>query len=192
MGKHPHPLKSLRAIALEHGTTGQPDLASMALELGRVVHRDASALATGLARLCAPRHGLRRWLLAERSKPAINVLVMAWPANHRTPVHDHAGLWGLEMTLIGALEVESFARDPISGDLRMRGRDWLGPGDGTWFEGEQNHVHRCRNLSKQATALTLHVYGGELAEYFAYEQVEPTGPWMARPRRSAIAGRLTY
>jgi hypothetical protein len=192
MGKHPHPLKTLRTIALEHGTTGQPDLASMALELGRVVHRDVSALASGPATLSGQQHGLQRWLLAERSKPAINVLVMASPASQRTPVHDHAGLWGLEMTPVGALEVESFTREPVSGDLHVHGRDWLGPGDGTWLEGAQHHVHRCRNLSKQATALTLHVYGGELAEYFGYEQVEPAGPWLARPQRSAVSGRLPY
>lgn len=188
MGKHPHPLKTLRTIALEHGTTGQPDLASMALEPGRVVH--PATLATGLVRLSGHPRGLRRWRLAGRSKPAINV--MAWPARYRTPVHDHARLWGLQMTLVGALEAESFTRQPISGDLRMRGRDWLGPGDGTWFEGEQQHVHCCRNLSKQDTALSLHVYGGELAEYFACVQVEPAGTWMTRPQRSAIAGRLTY
>src|SRR6185312_15444288 len=65
---------------------------------------------------------------------------------------------GLELTLVGALEVQSWSRDPASGDLRALGRDWLGPADGTWFEGDQNHVHRCRNLSGHDMALTLHVY----------------------------------
>ncbi|TPG11039.1 cysteine dioxygenase [Rhodanobacter glycinis] len=190
MGKHPNTLKTLSAIALEHATAGQPDLASMARELGRVVHQDGAALAVRLAALRTRQRGLERWLLAERSMPSISVLVMAWPPNHLTPVHDHAGLWGLEMTLHGALEVQSYARDPVSGDLRMRGRDWLGPGDGTWFEGDQNHAHRCRNLSRYDTALTLHVYGGDLARYFAYEQAEPAGRWIAQPQRSAIAGRL--
>lgn len=190
MGKHLHTLKTLREIALEHAIAGQPDLASMARELGRVVHQDAAALAKRLAPLRARHRGFERWLLAERQKPAISVLVMAWPPNHRTPVHDHAGLWGLEMTLHGALEVQSYSRDPVSGDLRMQGTDWLGPGDGTWFEGDQNHVHRCRNLSRYDTALTLHVYGGNLTDYFAYEQAEPAGRWVAQPQRSALAGRL--
>ena len=190
MGKHSTTLKTLRAIALEHGATEQPDLASMARELGRVVHQDAAALAERLAPLRAPQRGFERWLLAERSKPALSVLMMAWPPNHLTPVHDHAGLWGLELTLHGALEVQSYIRDPVSGDLRMHGRDWLGPGDGTWVEGDQHHAHRCRNLSRYDTALTLHVYGGDLAQYFAYEQTEPAGRWIAQPRRSALAGRL--
>jgi predicted metal-dependent enzyme (double-stranded beta helix superfamily) len=190
MGKQPNTLKTLRAIALEHGASEQPDLASMARELGRVVHQDGATLTARLASLRTRQRGFERWLLAERSKPALSVLVMAWPPNHLTPVHDHAGLWGLEITLHGALEVQSYARDPLTGDLRIQGRDWLGPGDGTWFEGDQRHAHRCRNLSRYDTALTLHVYGGDLAEFFAYEQAEPAGSWIAQPQRSAIAGRL--
>jgi predicted metal-dependent enzyme (double-stranded beta helix superfamily) len=190
MGKHQHTLKTLRAIALEHAASAQPDLASMARDLGCVVHQDATALATRLASLRSRKLGFERWLLAERSKPPISVLVLAWPPNHLTPVHDHAGLWGLEMTLVGALEVQSYTRDASTGDLRLHGRDWLGPGDGTWFDGDRNHAHRCRNLSRFDTALSLHVYGGNLAEYFAYEQVGPVGQWSTQSRRSTIAGRL--
>lgn len=190
MGKYMRTLKTLREIALEHSNVEQPDLASMARELGRVVHQDSQALAKRLGPLRNRQHGFERWLLAERSKPAISVLVMAWPPNHLTPVHDHAGLWGLEVTLLGALEVQSYARDPVSGTLRMKGRDWLGPGDGTWFEGDESHAHRCRNLSNHDMALTLHVYGGDLTQFSAYEQVEPTGQWTSRLQRSTIAGRL--
>ena len=191
MGKYLHTLKTLREIALEHGSCDQPDLASMSRELGRVVHQDVDALSTRLAPLRARKHGFERWLLAERTKPAISVLVMAWPPNHLTPVHDHAGLWGLEMTLLGALEVQSYERDPDTNDLRALGRDWLGPGDGTWFEGGDSHAHRCRNLSQHDTALTLHVYGGDLAQYFAYEKAEPEAGWVAKLQRSAIAGSIS-
>jgi predicted metal-dependent enzyme (double-stranded beta helix superfamily) len=118
-------------------------------------------------------------------------LGMAWPPNHMTPVHDHAGLWGLEVTLLGALEVQSYQRDPDSGDLRELGRDWLGPGDGTWFEGGDNHAHRCRNLSQRDTALTLHVYGGDLAQYFAYEKAEPQSGWVAKLQRAAVTGSIS-
>ncbi|MHB1057947.1 MAG: cysteine dioxygenase [Rhodanobacter sp.] len=190
MGKYKNTLKTLRAIALEHAADAQPDLALMARELGRVVHQETSALSTRLASLRTRQRGFERWLLAGRGKPPVSVLVLAWPPNHLTPVHDHAGLWGLEMTLVGALEVQSYTRDDTTGDLRMHGRDWLGPGDGTWFEGDRGHAHRCRNLSRHDTALSLHVYGGDLTEYFAYEQAEPAGRWSAQPRRSVIAGHL--
>jgi predicted metal-dependent enzyme (double-stranded beta helix superfamily) len=191
MGRYKNALKTLRQIALEHSAVEQPDLASMARELGAVIHQQAPALSARLNPLLKRKLGFERWLLAERSKPAVSVLVMAWPPNHLTPVHDHAGLWGLEIALVGALEVQSYSRDPQSGDLKMVGRDWLGQGDGSWFEGGESHAHRCRNLSRHDTALTLHVYGGELSQYLAYEQDEPTGRWTALAQQGAIAGRLT-
>ena len=190
MGKSRQTLKTLRAIALEHASVAEPDLASMARELGQVVHHNAAAIAARLVHLRQHRQGLGRWLLAQRSQPAVSVMVMAWPANHRTSLHDHAGLWGLELTLVGALEVQSWRRDPDSDALRALGRDWLGPGDGIWFEGDRNHLHRCRNLSQHETALTLHVYGGELTRYLAYEQAGLSGPWTRRPQQIAVAGRL--
>ena len=192
MGKPRHILKTLRAIALEHASVMRPDLASMARDLGQVVHRDGPALATRLARLHRPGSNLKRWLLVQRNKPAVSVMLMAWPANHRTPVHDHAGLWGLELTLVGALEVQSWNRDPNSGELRALRHDWLGPGDGTWFEGDQNHVHRCRNLSQHETALTLHVYGGDLTRYRTYEAATPAGAWKARAQQGVLAGHLNF
>ncbi|TAL95672.1 MAG: cysteine dioxygenase [Rhodanobacter sp.] len=190
MGKPRQTLKTLRAIALEHANVAHPDLASMARDLGQVVHHNSSAMATRLARLHQRGHGLGRWLLAQRTQVPVSVMVMAWPANHCTPVHDHAGLWGLELTLVGAVEVQSWRHDPDSGNLHPLGRDWLGPGDGTWFEGDQNHVHRCRNLSQHEAALTLHVYGGELTRYLAYEQAGASGIWTTQPQQVAVVERL--
>jgi len=190
MGKHQHLLKTLRAIALEHAAVERPDLATMARELGRVVHQDAATLAHRLARLSQRRRGFERWLLAERGKPPVSVLVLAWPPNHAASVHDHAGRWGLDMALVGALEVQSYRRDDASGELSLHGRNWLGPGDGIWFEDEHGLAHRCRNLSRHDTALSLHIHGGEPARHFAGEQAAAAGRWNERPRRNAIAGRL--
>ncbi|HEX7816762.1 cysteine dioxygenase family protein [Dyella sp.] len=189
MGKHSHTLKALREIALTYSIGSQPDLPAMARELGAVIHRNGPMPVSALSRLRKPQPtGLTRWLLAERSKPGISILVMAWAPNHHTPVHDHGGLWGLELALHGALEVQSYARDPVTENLSATGRDWLGPGDASWFEGGQSHAHRCRNLSRHETALTLHVYGGNLAEYFTYERTGQADRWEARPQRAVIAG----
>jgi predicted metal-dependent enzyme (double-stranded beta helix superfamily) len=190
MAKHMHHLKALRDIAFDYGVGEHPDLASMARELSRMVHQNRQALNGDLADLRTRNHGFERWLVAQRSKPELSVLVMAWPANFATPIHDHGGLWGLELSLHGALEVESWERDTHGQNLRQCGRDWLGPGDASWFDADDSYAHRCRNLSRQETALTLHVYGGDLAQYFAYEKAGETGPWLARSQRSAIAGRL--
>lgn len=190
MGKHQHLLKTLRAIALEHAAVERPDLATMARELGRVVHQDAATLAHRLARLSQRRRGFERWLLAERGKPPVSVLVLAWPPNHAASVHDHAGRWGLDMALVGALEVQSYRRDDASGELSLHGRNWLGPGDGIWFEDEHGLAHRCRNLSRHDTAYTLHVYGGELPDLRAGEPCEDVSAWFAQARRGTLAGQL--
>ncbi|WP_237561555.1 cysteine dioxygenase [Frateuria defendens] len=182
-------MKALREIVLAHDFDEHPDLATLARELGAIAHRDRGRLATELEPLRRTNR-FERWQLGPRLASGASLLVMAWPANHATPIHDHAGLWGLELALLGALEVESWARDPHTGSLRQLGRDWLGPGDATWFDTGDPGLHRCRNLSRQETALTLHVYGGDLSEYFAYEQEAQGERWQMLPQRAAIAGRL--
>ncbi|WP_114241296.1 cysteine dioxygenase family protein [Dyella sp. C9] len=190
MAKHMQHLKALRDIAFDFGVGEHPDLAVMARELSCRVHQHRQALSEDLADLRTRNRGFERWLVAQRGRPAISVLVLAWPANYMTPVHDHSGLWGLEMSLHGALEVESWDRDAEGNILRRTGRDWLGPGDTSWFDADDRYAHRCRNLSRHETALTLHVYGGDLAQYFTYEEAGTAGQWLARPQRSAFAGRL--
>ena len=190
MARHMQHLKALRDIAYGYGVSGQPDLASMARDLGRLVHQHRHALTDDLADLRTRDLGFEHWLVARRGKPSISVLVTAWPANHTTPIHNHGGLWGLEIALHGALEVQSWDHDGIGNDLRLAGRNWLGPGDASWFDEDDRYARRCRNLSRHETALTLHVYGGDLAQYLTYEEAGLAGQWLAKPQRSAIAGRL--
>jgi hypothetical protein len=191
MIKRAHVLKSLRDIAFDAVEGAHPDLASMARDLGQAVHRHAASINEQLDPLRQRRRGLERWLVAKQTRPDISILVLSWPANYATPVHDHAGLWGLELSLSGALEVDTFVRDGQSEQLRQQTRTWLGPGDAIWFDSGEGHAHRCRNLSRQETALSLHIYGGDLAQYTAYEQPGPADHWIARPRQSELAGWLT-
>lgn len=192
MRRHRHHLKVLRDTALAHARDPHPDLASLARELGSLVHRDAIGLANDLATLRQPRHGFRRMLLARRNfgNSSASVLLLAWPPNHVTPSHDHAGLWGLEMSLHGALEVESWAHSNDADAWQLRGRDWLGPGDALWFDAGKENMHRCRNLSRQDIALSLHVYGGDLIDCNAYEQDAQSHRWRAQPQHLRIDGAL--
>lgn len=189
MGTHRHILKTLRTIALEHAHSAHPDLASMARELGRVVHQDASSLATRLASLCQRRRGFERFLLTRRNKPPLSVWAVAWPPNHASALREHGNAWGLEVALVGALEVQSCQRDAASGELVLRDRTWLGPGDGTWFDGSTQQLRRCRNLSRQETALSLHVYGDELAD-LSVRQENGSGQLMAPSRHRIITSHL--
>jgi predicted metal-dependent enzyme (double-stranded beta helix superfamily) len=191
MRSYRHSLKALRDIALANTLEKNPDLASLSRELGALIHRDASVLADGLVDLRERNRGFERWMLGRRGRPGVSVLVMAWPPGYTTPSHDHAGLWGIELSLYGALEVESWSRESTAHAWQLRGRDWLGPGDATWFDADVPYMHRCRNLSKHETALTLHIYGGDLEDYATYEETESEPHWRSQPQRARIAGPLS-
>ncbi len=181
-------LKALRQIALDYATSPHPDLASMARELGRVVHQDSIVLAARLTPLRSRRHGLGRWLLAARSQPPISVLLIALRPNHVTALRDPAGTWSLQMPLLGALELQSWSRDPRTGQLHLRRRDWLGPGHGHWLDRDAPDAQRCRNLSKHDTALILHVCGGDPPPHLAQQRAAVPGRWLEQRRQPAFAG----
>lgn len=190
MGTHRHILKTLRNIALEHASADQPDLASLARELGSVVHRDAAALASRLGALRKRQGRFERVLLARRGSPPLSIVVMAWPANHASSLNEHAGSWGLEMSLVGALEVQALQPGDAGNPMVVQQRHWLGPGDGVWFEGESGGLRRCRNLSRHETALSLHVYGPAPVDRAAPGQLQSDAAVLALPNRPAAAGRL--
>lgn len=190
MGTHRHILKTLRSIALEHASSDHPDLASMARELGSVVHRDAAALARRLVSLRKRHHGFERFVLTGRGTPSLSIVVIAWPANHASSLNEHAGSWGLEMSLVGALEVQSLQPVAGSSDMTLQQRHWIGPGDSIWFEGEPGRLRQGRNLSRHETALSLHVYGVDPGSHLAPGQVQPVAAMLATPSRPLVAGQL--
>jgi hypothetical protein len=57
---------------------------------------------------------------------------------------------------------------------------YLGIGDAAVFTSPR-YVHRCRNLSNAAPTLTLHVYGGALEHYVAFDK-DAGGVLRAEPR----------
>jgi hypothetical protein len=158
--------------------------------MGRVVHGDAVALSARLA--AVHRRGIDSRVLVERRQPALRVLVRAWPPGQRMPLFDHAGCWGLELALHGALEWQAYRRDPHSGELDAQGRNWLGPGDANWFERDASHAHRCRNLSRHDTAYTLHVYGGEPPDRRHGESRANASAWLVQAQHNPFAGPLAH
>lgn len=123
------------------------------------------------------RHHYRRISLREPLyADDYSVLLIAWPPGHVTPIHDHDGLWGIELVLDGILRVESFAIE-VAPSVRLAPRSVtpLGMGDHATFS-DADYAHRCRNLSAQRAALSLHVYGGALKRYRSYDQ-DAEGRW---------------
>ena len=114
----------------------------------------------------------RRQLIAVAPDHSYSALLITWPPGHVTPLHDHAELWGIELVLDGALEVREFvSAESDSIDLQYNRTVLLGAGDATTFL-DPGYVHSCRNLSVSKPALSLHIYGGMLDDYRAFERDE--------------------
>ena len=118
----------------------------------------------------APRY--RRQLIAAAADRSYTMLLIAWPPGYVTPLHDHAELWGIELVLDGALQVDEYFSD---GDAQQPSLQphrslMLGSGDAAVFI-YPSYVHRCRNLSAHQPALSLHVYGGVLDHYQSFVEV---------------------
>lgn len=121
-------------------------------------------------RFAADGEQFRRHPIAAVESRDCSALLMYWPAGHATLPHDHAGLWGIEIVVDGHLDVDEYTQ---SGDadkpvLTFVRSLRLSAGDAAMFTSEK-YVHRCRNRSNTSATLTLHIYGGVLAAYTAFE-----------------------
>jgi predicted metal-dependent enzyme (double-stranded beta helix superfamily) len=113
-------------------------------------------------------HEFTRWLYERERDGRYTGLIMVWPAGYSTPIHDHAGLWGIELVLQGSLGVEDYELvvDAQGGTQpRFVRTTLLGQDQSCAFLGTAGHAHRCTNLSARHPAITLHIYGGLLETY---------------------------
>jgi hypothetical protein len=163
------------------GRRGTLDPQPLAGALAEAAYWSAAPRARDVAGQAAP---YRRIPLADHPARGYEALLILWPPGHATPIHDHAGLWGIELVLDGVLEVEAFAlslQQPaprlVAGDRTM-----LGVGDHAAFSGT-GYAHRCRNLSAQQPALSLHVYGGGLDAYRSFHR-QADGDWVGIEQRA--------
>lgn len=119
-----------------------------------------------LRKLCDEHpHAFTRWLYEREREGRYTGLLMVWPAGYSTPIHDHAGLWGIELVLQGSLGVEDYHLIGDAAQPHFVRTTVLGQGESCSFLGAQGHAHRCTNLSARHPAITLHIYGGMLETY---------------------------
>lgn len=159
------------------------ELAASALRL------DLSATRALTASVADYTHYHRR-LVDGAGDGSYSTLLIAWPRSHRTALHDHAGLWGIELVLDGVLEVEEFRRgdDDLRTDLAPERTLMLGVGDAAVFDGDA-YVHRCANKSSTRPALSLHIYGGTLDAYHEFV-ADADGRYAVQPQRARVDARL--
>jgi predicted metal-dependent enzyme (double-stranded beta helix superfamily) len=126
------------------------------------------------------RDSYQRWLVAEGR--GFSVILIGWPPGFSTPIHDHDGLWGIELVLCGALHIDEYELE-VDGPREIRTLD-LQENAAAIFE-DQAYAHACSNRSSDTPALSLHIYGGPLLAYSIYRP--RTGDRAANPQRTRTA-----
>lgn len=92
-------------------------------------------------------------------------IVMTWGPGQGTPVHDHGGLWCVEGVIDGEIAVTHYDVEAAGGTLRVEKGDTILAGTGT--AGRlipPTDYHVLSNALVDRSSMTLHVYGGELAQ----------------------------
>jgi predicted metal-dependent enzyme (double-stranded beta helix superfamily) len=110
-------------------------------------------------------------------------IVMTWGVGQGTPVHDHGGLWCVEGVVDGQIAVTQYDVQPDADDryrVESRGTLLAGIGDAGRLIPPTDH-HVIANARPDAPSLTLHVYGGDLAECQVFEP-GPDGRFVSRVR----------
>ncbi len=122
-----------------------------------------------------------RRLLHRDARNRYTVIAMVWDRGQGTPLHDHAGIWCVEVVYRGRIRVTSFnitGGDPEKDIVQFKQESVIHAGVGAAgalippFE-----YHRLENAEDEA-AVTLHVYGGELDHCHVFEPVE--GGWLRK------------
>lgn len=125
--------------------------------------------------MCEPcENGYARRLLHRHPHGAYSVVVMVWGAGQGTPLHDHAGTWCVECVSQGSIRVTNFRReanhDSEAGimDFTMQQAQMAGVGEaGKLIPPFEYHV--LENPGAE-TAVTVHVYGGEILRCNTFEK----------------------
>lgn len=155
----------------------------------RVQHDLEALIAAGLdlgEGFRRPREdGYARRLLHRDPDGRFSVVVMTWGPGQGTPLHDHAGIWCVEGVVEGRLEVARYellsTDDDGTHHFAERGRTGAGVGEcGALIPPFEYHT--LANARGDRTAITVHVYGGDM-DHCAVFEPRPEGGWTRHEKR---------
>lgn len=111
------------------------------------------------------------------------VIAMTWGAGQGTPLHDHAGVWCVEVVVDGEMEAVSYQMldEDAFGHCRFEERETIPAhpaSSGALIPPFEHHVFR--NTGNTASH-TLHVYGGPMNHCDVFERV--SDGWWQRLHR---------
>ena len=106
-----------------------------------------------------------RHLVHRDSQGRFSIIAMVWGPGQGTPIHDHGGLWCVECVVQGSIEVRAYRPYEREHDDRQgfRCAEVIEAGFG-----EAGHLippldHHVITNPFDEVAVTLHVYGGDMA-----------------------------
>jgi len=133
----------------------------------------------GLYLSACPEHYARRLIWRDPENRFV-VVGMTWAPGQTTPLHDHGGVWGVEIVVGGTMRETSFRlvdRDP---DGRYR---FIRAGERMATKGMAGvlcppHDYHTFGNAGTTPAYTLHVYGGTMSRCNVFS-AESDGWWRA-------------
>lgn len=138
-------------------------------------------LPAGVCQPCAEHYARR--LLYRSEDLGYTVVAMTWGPGQGTVIHDHAGMWCVEGVWEGQIEVQQFEVLERQGE-RFRFEHCGTVQAGTGSAGcliPPHEYHLIRNPVPGQKAVTLHIYGGEMANCHVFEPAD--GGWYQRKNK---------
>lgn len=127
-------------------------------------------------------HYARRLVHRDRER-GYSIVVMTWGPGQRTPIHDHSGMWCVEGVWGGSIDVQQYELVGRSGDawrFEPRNSYLAGVGSAGCLIPPYEY-HSISNACDDATAVSLHIYGGEMACCNMFVR-QPDGTYLPRSR----------
>jgi len=135
---------------------------------------------------CEPcENGYGRRLVHRDPNGRYSVVAMIWGEGQGTPIHDHDDKWCVECVYQGEIEVTSYEVCPTADPDKVT-VEFCGTVDATIGEAGAlipPHDYHVIQNQKQPTAVTIHVYGGEMEGCNVYLPIEGTNLFQ-RTRKS--------
>jgi len=128
------------------------------------------------------RYGRR--LIHKDETRGYTVMVMTWGPGLGTPVHDHSGMWCVEAVWNGQIEVVQYELTQRDGEKhKLEPRTTMRAGIGSAGSLIPPHeFHTIRNPSATETAVTIHIYAGEMNYCSVFSPVD--GDWYLKESRA--------
>lgn len=129
--------------------------------------------------------GYGRRLLHRDPAGRYTVVIMVWGEGQGTPIHDHSSMWCVECVYRGRIRVKSYRPLEVDGDrYRFELESEVDPGVGEAGALIPPFEYHVIENPFPGTAVTLHVYGGEMDRCGVYLPDPDRSGWHRRETRA--------